>query len=73
MKKIFLILLFILVSCNPYRILTSEKQVEYNKYEIIDIKTYKMRTIYNKTNYENGTYVYVNDENDTIPKLKKVY
>ena len=68
MKKFFLtiLLLILLSNCTPtYRILTIDYEhtpIKYHKYEIINIKTVEIDTIYDFTYYLPGMYVDLKDD-----------
>jgi len=67
-KKLILILfLLIVTSCNPtYRILTIDydhQPVKYHKYEIINVKTGEIDTIYDFTYYKPGMYIELKKDN----------
>jgi len=68
MKKFFLtvLLLILLSNCAPtYRILTIDYNhipTKYHKYEIINIKTGEIDTIYDFTYYEPGMYINLKDD-----------
>lgn len=69
MKKIFLILILILIfSCSPtYRILTTDNNYtpeKLHKYIIVNIKTGKIDTIYDYTYFSPGKYI--NLRKDTL-------
>lgn len=68
MKKILLtLLLLILTNCTPtYRILTIDYNhipEKYHKYEIINVKTGEIDTIYDFTYYEPGMYIELKEDN----------
>ena len=74
MKKLLLFFLFLILNgCNPtYRILTTDYDyipTEAHKYEIIDIKTGKIDTIYDFTYYPPGFYVKLSKDSTAVFKI----
>ena len=70
MKRFFLTILFLILlsNCSPtYRILTTDFNhvpEKYHKYEIVNIKTGEIDTIYDFTYYQPGMYVILRNQED---------
>jgi hypothetical protein len=78
MKKIFLFFLLLIFngSCTPtYRILTTDYNHEpspYHKYEMININTGKIDTIFDLKYYLPGVYVKIDDDSTSKFKIIKI-